>query len=232
MTIDLYELRGKDPDLRFSPSVWPTRMALVHKGLTFNAIPWRFTEKEAIAFSGQKLVPVIKDNGKSVHDSWAIANYLEETYPDRPSLFGGPAGKAGIVFFRRYVSTVYGAAAPMAVLPVWSRLDETDQTYFRETREARLGKKLEDVCGDPAARLETFRTTLGPVRAMLDDQPFVGGDAPLYSDHMLFGVVQWLRCVTELTLFDADDALHGWVERMLDAYDGHARKAKTCRAID
>lgn len=230
MTIELYELRGKDPDIRFSPNVWPTRMALVHKQLPFTAIPWRFTEKDAIAFSGQKLVPVIRDGEKSVNDSWAIANYLEETYPDHPSLFGGPAGKAGIVFFRRYVTTLYGLAAPLAVFPVWSHLDEEDQAYFRETREARLGKKLEEICGDTEPRLDAFRNAFGPVRAMLGDQPYVGGDGPLYSDHMLFGVIQWLRCVTDLTLFETDDPVNGWLERMLDAYDGHARKAKTCRA--
>ena len=31
-------------------------MALRHKGLQAEEIPWRFTQKEAIAFSGQKLV--------------------------------------------------------------------------------------------------------------------------------------------------------------------------------
>ena len=41
-------------------------------------------------------VPVIVDgnkDGKWINDSWAIAKYLEETYPDRPSLFGGPQGE-------------------------------------------------------------------------------------------------------------------------------------------
>lgn len=38
-------------------------------------------------------VPVIEDQGKVVHDSFAIAQYLERTYPDQPSLFGGPGGK-------------------------------------------------------------------------------------------------------------------------------------------
>ena len=30
----------------------------------------------------------------SVVDSWTIANYLEDAYPDRPSLFGGEGGRA------------------------------------------------------------------------------------------------------------------------------------------
>jgi glutathione S-transferase len=55
-----------------------------------------FQEGEKIKFSGQGKVPVIIDNnkdGKWVNDSWAIAKYLESTYPDRPSLFNGPAGE-------------------------------------------------------------------------------------------------------------------------------------------
>jgi len=37
-------------------------------------------------------VPIIQDGDKVVKDSFAIAQYLERTYPDRPSLFGGPGG--------------------------------------------------------------------------------------------------------------------------------------------
>lgn len=229
MTIEFYDLCGTDSDLHFSPNTWRTRMALKHKQLDFDIIDWRFTEKDAIAFSGQGAVPVIRDNGKSVHDSWDIAVYLEETYPDRPSLFGGPEGMAGIVFFRHWVNTIYGLCAPLAVHPVWSLLGEKDQAYFRETREARLGKKLEDICGDAGARLDTLRNALAPMRSMLSQQDYAGGAAPLYSDHMLFGTLQWLRCVTTHDLFEADDPMNAWMDRMLDAYDGHARNAKTVR---
>lgn len=67
-------------------------MALLHKGLDVETIPWRFTEKDMIAFSGQEHVPVLVDGDTVVSDSFAIALHLEETYPDRPSLFGGSAG--------------------------------------------------------------------------------------------------------------------------------------------
>ena len=45
-------------------------------------------------------VPIIEDNGKVVNDSFDIALYLERTYPDRPSLFGGPGGAAMLVLLR------------------------------------------------------------------------------------------------------------------------------------
>jgi len=79
MTIILYDLAGAEEDRRFSPYCWRSRLALAHKGLPVETIAWRFTEKEAIAFSGQGRVPVIIDNGKTVFDSWAIAEYLEST---------------------------------------------------------------------------------------------------------------------------------------------------------
>jgi glutathione S-transferase len=92
--IQLYDLAGARDDCRFSSNCWPVRMALLHKGLPFEAIPWRFTEKQTIAFSGQGLVPVLVDGDLTVFDKWKIAEYLEEAYPDRPSLFGGERGQA------------------------------------------------------------------------------------------------------------------------------------------
>ena len=89
MTIKLYELAADNADIRFSPHCWKTRLALAHKGLDVERIPWRFTDKDAIAFSGQGKVPVLLDGETSVHDSWTIACYLEDTYPDLPTLFGG-----------------------------------------------------------------------------------------------------------------------------------------------
>ena len=52
--IKLYDLAGADEALRFSPHVWRVKMALKHKELEFETIPWRFIEKDAIAFSGQQ----------------------------------------------------------------------------------------------------------------------------------------------------------------------------------
>ena len=51
MAIIMHDLAGADPALRFSPYCWRTRMALAHKGLAVETIPWRFTEKAALAFS-------------------------------------------------------------------------------------------------------------------------------------------------------------------------------------
>ena len=61
MGMQLYDLAGAESERRFSPYCWRIKLALMHKGLPFDTIPWRFTEKNAIAFSGQGCVPVLID---------------------------------------------------------------------------------------------------------------------------------------------------------------------------
>jgi hypothetical protein len=94
MTITMYDLAGAEADRRFSPFCWRSKMALAHKGLAVETVPWRFTEKDKLPQPNAGRVPVIIDGDRVVHDSTVIADYLEERYPDRPWLFGGAAGRA------------------------------------------------------------------------------------------------------------------------------------------
>ena len=48
MTIQLYDLAGADENSRFSPFCWRARMALAHKGLAYETIPWRYSDKAKI----------------------------------------------------------------------------------------------------------------------------------------------------------------------------------------
>ena len=94
MGLQLYDLAGVELERRFSPYCWRIKLALMHKGLPFDTIPWRFTDKDAIALSGQGRVPELIDRDHVIFDSWTIANYLEGAYPDRASLFRGRGGRA------------------------------------------------------------------------------------------------------------------------------------------
>jgi glutathione S-transferase len=222
----LYELAGENADLRFSSYCWRSRMALLHKGLKFETIPWRFTEKEAIAFSGQGRVPVLVDGETVVSDSWAIADYLERAYPDAPSLFGGAAGQAVTRFVNAFADSVVNTGiAPLIVADIYPLLHEKDRAYFRASREQRFGKPLEEVTANREAEVTGFRQSLDPARRVLAGQTFLGGTVPMYADYILFGSLQWARCVSAFELLARDDALFAWRERLLDAFGGHARRA-------
>jgi len=223
--LKLYDLAGSDPARRFSPYCWRARMALAHKGLDVETIPWLYTEKPAIAPSGQGAVPVLVDGGKWVFDSWTIAEYLEDTYPDRPSLFGGGAGRALSRFFAGWADGVLNPGIlRFVVLDVWKQLDPRDQDYFRQTREKRVGTTLEAFTAEREKYLQGFRDSLLPLRLALKTQPFLGGDKPLQADYIVFGGFQWARTVSNFEVLPADDRVAAWRSRLLDLFGGLARK--------
>jgi glutathione S-transferase len=227
MAIIMHDLAGADPDLRFSPYCWRTRFAAAHKGLPLETIPWRFTDTAAIAFSGQGRVPVIRDGERVVHDSWAIAEYLEETYP-MPALFGGPTGRAHARFINAWADSVLmPAIAPFIVRDLLGVLAPQDEAYFRSSREARFGRTLEDVQADRDMRVAGFRQGLTPLRLVLRHQPWLGGPAPSYADHIVLGTLMWPRCVSRFELLEADDPVTAWQARGLALYGGLGRGAVT-----
>jgi glutathione S-transferase len=225
--LELYDLAGAEEDRRFSPFCWRSRMALAHKDLPVKTIPWRFTDKEKIAPTGQGRVPVLVDKDRWIADSWAIATYLEETYPDRPSLFGGGAGRALSRFYNNWADTVlHPGLIRFSLLDIHRHVAEQDKDYFRRSREERFGTSLEKFVANRDQRLEGFRQSLTPLRLTLQTQNFLGGDAPLYADYIVFGGFQWVRAVSEYALLAADDPVAVWRRRMLDLFGGLAGKAK------
>jgi glutathione S-transferase len=226
MNLQLFELVGTDEARPFSPYCWRTRMALAHKGLDHGSIPWRFTEKQAIAPHGSEKVPVLLHDENPVVDSWVIANYLEDEFPDRPSLFGGEGGRAAMRMINSWGDiAIVGGIFPLVVADIPEHLGPVDADYFRTSREARLGRKLEEAAAERDKTVIAFRRSLEPLRMTLRAQPYLGGAAPNYADYIVFGGFQWARVVSPFKLLAADDPIYTWREKLLDAFDGLARKS-------
>ena len=225
MTILLYDLVGADAGRPFSPHCWKAKMALAHKGLDFEAVPTPFLDVPKVEGGVSKTVPVIRDGDRVVADSFAIALYLENAYPDRPTLFGGEGGKAMARFIERWSQTnLHPFKTTAAVIDIHRGLGPLDKVYFRESREKRLGKTLEEVSAGREAGLAAYRATLEPLRSMLSYQPFIGGQSPLFCDYIVFGAFQWVRIMSPFRLLDADDPVAAWFERCLDLHGGIGRK--------
>ena len=223
MSLKLFELVGTDAARPFSPFCWRTRMALAHKGLSAETIPWCFTEKDAIAPHQSEKVPVLIDGDNSVADSWAIANYLEDRYPDRPSLFGGEGGRA----MGRMINwwgdiAVVGGMFPLIVADIPRASEAGGCGLFPEKPRG----ALRQAAGRSGGRRATspsraFAASLEPMRLTLKTQAFLGGVAPNYADYIVFGPFQWARVVSPFKLLAEDDPVHAWRERLLDAFDRH-----------
>ena len=224
MTITLYDLAGAEAERRFSPFCWRTKMALAHKGLAVETVPWRFTEKDKLPQPNAGRVPVIVDGDRVVHDSTAIADYLEERYPDRPSLFG--TGRGLTRFVQNWTETVLQAGlVRLVVFDIYRHVAPQDRDYFRRSREERLHMTLEDFVKDREAGLPAFRASLDPLRRTVERQNFVAGDAPAYADYIVFGAFQWARAISDFELLATDDPVRAWRGRMLDLHGGLARRA-------
>ena len=221
--IELWELVGQS-DRRYSTFSWRTRMALRHKQLAFTEQPVLQTDKAAIAFSGGRTVPVIRDSETVVRDSWQIAGYLEQTYPQGPSLFGGSTGKALCLFFNTWVdrSVVPLAFRGLACDAILIQ-DPADQEHFRATVEKFTGGSPDSLKLEQPKTFERLRAALDPARATLKRQQFLGGSEPCYADYTLFSVFQWARIVSPVSILPADDPLQVWFERILALHDGYAR---------
>ena len=161
----MYDLAGADENRRFSPYCWRIRMALAQKELDVECIPWRFTEKDKIKFSGQERVPVLMDGNNTVADSWEIANYLENAYPDSPSL---NLDNGEVLFIKFWAETVlHPEMLQLLVLDIHDNLRPEDQSYFRESREKMLGRPLEEVVANRHDRLPRLQKLLTALRSTL-----------------------------------------------------------------
>lgn len=222
MSLVLHDLAAGDGRL-FSPNCWRTRLALLHKGLSFETRPTLFTGIPAIG-PGVKTVPVLADAGTLVIDSFVIAEHLEARYPDRPSLFGGDTGRRLAWFIQQWVVTATVLPVlKMIVADIHARLAPQDQPYFRESREKRFKGPLEAVQAKARQDVEAFRAGLAPLRLTFATQPFLGGEAPTYADYVAFGTFQWARMMSPFRVLAEDDPVLAWVRRCIDLHGGAAR---------
>ncbi|TIN51356.1 MAG: glutathione S-transferase family protein, partial [Mesorhizobium sp.] len=200
-------------------------MALAHKGLDATKVPTRFLEVPKVEGGVSKTVPVIRDGERVVADSFAIALYLDEAYPERPTLFGGEGGNATARFIERWSQlTIHPYLMTVLLTDLHSMQDEANRAYFRESREQRLGKRLEEVVAGRDEGLAGFRASLEPLRSMLSYQPFIGGTSPLFADYIVFGALQWARVASPYQLLETGDGVAEWFERCLDLHGGIGRQ--------
>lgn len=139
-------------------------------------------------------VPTIVDDGKVVTDSWIIAQYLEEKYPE-PAIF--PPGTLGLqAFFDAHIGGPTGIVVPFgpAILPS-SRLvmDPHDAEYFSGVWSKVLGAPLEELWNTEEKRttgrkaIDAALDTVDKVYQSAEGAIFLGGDTPLYVDFVVAG---------------------------------------------
>jgi glutathione S-transferase len=225
LALTLYELvdaQGR----RYSPYCWRTRMALAHKGLDAKGELCAHGDKK-LAFSGQSLVPVLVDGAKVVSDSWSIAVYLDEAYPDRPMLMDGAQGRSFAKFINTWTDTIIGRPLVRSLyLDIWKTLHrDADADRFRKLREERNGATLEALYANRAKDFAELNREIAPLNELLNHQPFVAGSAPAYADYIVFGTLQMARRVDVEPLLPQNGAVLRWRDAVRGLFNGLADAA-------
>ena len=222
----LYQLCGMDSEAGFSPYAWRTKFCLMHKGLDFEEVPIRFLEKDKISHVSPQTIPVLDDGGHSVVDSFAIARYLEDAYPE-PCLFGGAVAAAQAPILNRWLDQMLVMGiAPLVLIDIFNALDADNKAYFRESREKRFGMPLEAVMEGRDEKRTRFQKALEPLRRALAEAPYLSGKAPMWLDYAVFGTFMWPHVVSNYSLLGQGDPLYAWRERMFGQFNGAPRAAK------
>ena len=223
--ITLYDLQ-LESGCTISPFVWRTKYALKHKGFDIDIVPNGFTGIKELTNGFSDRLPVIVDDGHWVKDSWEIAEYLDATYPDRPMLFMGESHKILTKFIDQWAwATAIHPWFSCYILDYHDLSHERDRAYVRESREQLFlqGRKLEDVQAGREERLPTIPPLLEPLRVLLKDTPWLGGESPNYTDYCILAVFLWTASVAKIPPLHDDDPLKDYIDRGFDLYGGLGR---------
>lgn len=137
-----------------------------------------------------------------IMDSSAIAQFLESTYPEPSVPLTSELGREIEVKSRSIIGrTMSGSLMPREI----NILSPRSQEYFRRTREASIGCRLEDVL-DLQKEEQNWLAIDGELKAVGElmqtnkaQGPFLLGAKPTYTDFFIAGSMQTARMVHEGT---------------------------------
>ncbi|EPQ54407.1 hypothetical protein GLOTRDRAFT_76900 [Gloeophyllum trabeum ATCC 11539] len=220
---DIPSIKG----ISWSPNTWKTRLALNFKGIPYKTVWVEYPDIEALskeigaAPTGVKgdgspsyTLPAIYDpkTKKAISDSQNIAEYLDATYPSTPTLFSAGTLTLQIAFQEAFTTAALGNLFAPLLQESGFILNERSAVYFRQTREATYGKKLEEFSPLGAVRDEHWKKTqagFSTVAGWIQKSGglYVMGDKASYADLSIAAWVLWVRQVRGASSADYQNIL-------------------------
>ena len=182
----------------------------MHKDILFETIPVGFSEKKKIAFTNQKLVPIIQNNDHFVCDSWNIIKWLEQNYIKNP-LFINSSNKTFSYFLYNWTSK---ELLPMLFKIIGNEipkiLDGKDLEYFIKTREENIKAPLSTLKPLAPAATTNFRKSINPIRKIIKENNYIYRKNPGLEDFIFFGNLKWVQSCNNYPLLEDDDLIKKW----------------------
>ncbi|THV00668.1 hypothetical protein K435DRAFT_932438 [Dendrothele bispora CBS 962.96] len=198
----------------WSPNTWKTRYSLNFKGIPYKTVWVEYPDIEktikdlGIAASATKpdgktphyTVPAIYDPATKtgLSDSFAIAKYLDEKYPDKPTLV--PRGTEALqkAYIDAMMSKFDALWQFMFPKTTWI-LNEKSEEPFRRTRKQKFEKTMEEMYPQGEKRKEEWKRLeegLGQIDKWYGKEDILvmgGEDKVCFADFAFAGFVIWIR---------------------------------------
>lgn len=147
-------------------------------------------------------LPAIYDPSTAVYisDSFCIAEYLERTYPETPSIFPHNTIAFQSLYEGNIEACLLQSIIPFILPDAGDKLNPASQDYYRRSRSEDIGRPLDEIKpkGEAAVALwGKFKEGLGKVDAWYakNDGPFLMGDMLSWADFVTGSSLIFLRTV-------------------------------------
>ncbi len=229
--ITLYQYAGLERGTTLSPPCGKVRMALAFKGLAFAVHDCR-TPAEVRRYNPRGRVPVLEIDGERIVDSTDIVSELERRFPEPPLEPADPRARALAWLLEDWADeSLYFCglwlrwrdpegfarvrARVLSRMPIPLRWI-VPALVRRETARRASGQGIG--LKDKATVLRELDAHLAALAGLLEDRPFLVGDAPSRADLAVAAVLDQLA-IEALTpeaarLIGGHDALEAWRERV------------------
>ncbi|KAF5349900.1 hypothetical protein D9757_012743 [Collybiopsis confluens] len=212
-------LAEPEPNICWSPNTWKTRFCLNYKGLPYRTEWVEYPDIEGLckkigaAPTGVEsdgvtpayTLPVIYDptTKRAISESFNIALYLDATYPGTPRLI--PSGTSGLQ--SAFISLAMLRIIPHLVMivtgvEIFQKLSGRSQEFFRRTREASYGMKMEEFTPKGEARVEAWKKFQKGLQLLTkhydaakeeNGGEYLCGSNPTFADFGLAGLLHWCK---------------------------------------
>lgn len=212
--------------------------------LDFKRLPYRleavnpFTRRQAIRAGGRGHVPVLRDGGRVIEGSNAIAAYIEEAYPDPPLLPSDPAGRSEVLALERQCDEWLGPDARRVGYQVafenpalflgtllWSRPPgRWLNGPMLRLLEPRLRRKFKIYPRETDESRARLRDCLAELQARVAAGPYLVGGTMTLADIAAVSLLDPLEIVPEFVRDRAYAPLFSWKRGLARA---HGRRQRT-----
>jgi glutathione S-transferase len=220
-----------------SPFAEKTRLILGFKGLAWHSVmqPNVMPKPDLVALTGgYRRIPVLQIGADVICDTALMAQVLEHLAPQR-TLY--PAGSSGVarVLAQWADSQLFTAAMgynfqPAGAAHVFKDAPPEALKAFASDRAAMRGGAPRVAPGDATA---AYKGYLRRVANMLQNQPFLLGDAPCIADFAVYHPLWFTQHIATplATIFDATPEIAPWLARMAAFGHGQMHKSNAMESI-